>query len=88
MAAMRYVSPTEKGIADVIDTMKYYPLSSTYEFALDDVPDIYARIVADPDFDHFHWQGASFDRQVLYKLVSPHPNFNESLVEHYAQQYR
>jgi len=36
MAAMRYVSPTEKGIADVVDTMKYYPLSSKFEFALDD----------------------------------------------------
>jgi len=36
MAAMRYVSPTEKGLADVIDTLKYYPLSPKYEFALDD----------------------------------------------------
>lgn len=37
VGAMRWVHPTTQTLADVVDTLHYYPLSADYEFALADV---------------------------------------------------
>lgn len=44
--------------------------------------------MADPDFEDFHWKGARFDKETLHRLVSPHPAFNETLVEEYALDFQ
>lgn len=84
---MRFASRTGVSAAHIPEDVLYYHLSSHYEFAVADIPEIYARLVADPDFEDFHWRGASFDKDTLYRLASPHPNFNETLVEQYARDF-
>ncbi|KAK9897968.1 hypothetical protein P389DRAFT_195548 [Cystobasidium minutum MCA 4210] len=69
--------------AEKWNQMDYFGFSDSYEFDVNDVPEIYARIVARPEFESFTWKGASFDREALYNLVKGHPGFNASLVEQY-----
>ena len=60
-----YMRKNKKTFSDVIDTVFHVPLTSTYEFAVEDVPEIYARIVSDPSFVDFKWNGMTFDREIV-----------------------
>ena len=60
-----YLRANKQTFADTIDSVFHVPLASTYEFAVQDVPEIYARIVSDPDFVSFKWNGMTFDRAIV-----------------------
>lgn len=81
-----YMRKNKKTFSDVIDTVFHIPLTSTYEFAVEDVPEIYARIVSDPSFVDFKWNGMTFDREILQQLAAGHPGYSEELVTQFAQK--
>jgi hypothetical protein len=66
-----YMRKNKKTFSDVIDTVFHVPLTSTYEFAVEDVPEIYARIVSDPSFVDFKWNGMTFDREIVSVSGTP-----------------